>query len=336
MGSPSPSNRPGSKAQAAFWIDLQGNLWIFGGLTQSRTGTAGHTNDMWSYNISLSQWTWVSGNDIIGVSGIYESYQTNITLYPGSRYGSSFATDFKGNFWLYGGWGTDGQNHTGYLSDLWMFNLTSSSWIWIFGSNNSGVNSVYGYNNISVHPGGRMGSVSWIDASNNFWLLGGQGSGGYFNDLWIWNQIMFKWVLGAQVPNQPSIYGTLHSSFYSCSPGARSQSSVATDFKKDTTWVFGGLGYDSTSTVSDLNDLWRYSIIPSFPPIASNQIPSMHNYSWPVIIFVLGGVVCILIGICFGILIYKAAMMRRMKKTGNPEPKKESEVVKLDDLNVNP
>ena len=38
-------------------------------------------------------------------------------------------------------------------------------------------------------PGGRYGSVSWIDASGNFWLFGGNGIDstgtlGYLNDLW--------------------------------------------------------------------------------------------------------------------------------------------------------
>jgi hypothetical protein len=38
-------------------------------------------------------------------------------------------------------------------------------------------------------PGGRLGAASWIDASGNLWLFGGQGDDstgaqGYLNDLW--------------------------------------------------------------------------------------------------------------------------------------------------------
>jgi hypothetical protein len=33
-------------------------------------------------------------------------------------------------------------------------------------------------------PGARDSAVSWTDKNGNFWLFGGSGSVGFFNDLW--------------------------------------------------------------------------------------------------------------------------------------------------------
>ena len=58
-GVSSPSNEPPARYQAAYWIDLQGNYWMFGG---SEAMGMGH-NDLWKYEPSSNQWTWVSGSN---------------------------------------------------------------------------------------------------------------------------------------------------------------------------------------------------------------------------------------------------------------------------------
>ena len=71
-----------------------------------------------------------------------------------------------------------------------------NEWTWMGGSSavgrNGGQSGVYGTLGTAAStndPGGRFGAVSWIDASGNPWLFGGDGydstgAQGYLNDLW--------------------------------------------------------------------------------------------------------------------------------------------------------
>jgi hypothetical protein len=68
----------------------------------------------------------------------------------------------------------------------------------------------------------------------------------------------WTWMNGANVANQPGIYGTLGTAALSNVPGARmlavSQIDASGNF-----WLFGGNGFDSTGNGGDLDDLWKYS-----------------------------------------------------------------------------
>jgi hypothetical protein len=64
------------------------------------------------------------------------------------------------------------------MNDLWKFD--GEEWVWVSGSNSSNRYGIYGVkgvpdsNNI---PGGRYGSVTWMDNSGNMWIFGGSGYG---------------------------------------------------------------------------------------------------------------------------------------------------------------
>ena len=49
---------------------------------------------------------------------------------PGPRNGASTFKDSEGNYWLYGGFGTDFTRAEGYLNDLWKYDLEKKTWIW--------------------------------------------------------------------------------------------------------------------------------------------------------------------------------------------------------------
>ena len=59
QGWPSTSNVPGARSVAAYWTDLSGNFWLFGGFefyaSQQPTGSTLETNDLWEYTPPLSQ-----------------------------------------------------------------------------------------------------------------------------------------------------------------------------------------------------------------------------------------------------------------------------------------
>lgn len=181
-----PSNTPGGRSSAVSWLDLSGNLWLFGGMG---TGTDGYLqNDLWEFSPTTAQWTWMSGSDSHFAMGIYGmkgvAYPSNA---PGVRHGAISWLDAAGNFWLFGGFGS-ALHTSGYLNDLWKFDPETLEWTWISGSQVGSQAAVFGTKRVSDPanvPGGKALAVSWIDAQGNLWLFGGEElNGKYINDLW--------------------------------------------------------------------------------------------------------------------------------------------------------
>jgi N-acetylneuraminic acid mutarotase len=141
--------------------------------------------------------------------------------------------------------------------------------VWVSGSMQKNQPGVYGTKGIpdgNNIPGSRTDSVGWIDANDNLWLFGGYGYDDItigpdcLNDLWKYkiatNQ--WTWVGGANTVNQTGVYGTMGVPDANNMPGARYQSVSWTDANGNF-WLFGGAGYDSSSS-GGLNDLWVYDI----------------------------------------------------------------------------
>lgn len=152
LGKAAAGNFPGGRHSASSWTDSSGNLWLFGGEGMDASGTFGILNDLWEFNPSTNQWTWVSGSSTFGSScftydidpgetncalmGVYGTLGTSATgKTPGSRLGASTWTDSKGNLWLFGGWGYDMNfDLQFFFNDLWEFDTTKNQWIWMGGS----------------------------------------------------------------------------------------------------------------------------------------------------------------------------------------------------------
>lgn len=198
---------PGSRTNSVSWIDRNGNLWLFGGLGYDSTVFERDLNDLWEFNISSKQWTWVSGPSIVGsgaslcLAGVYGTQGTAAAVnVPGGRNAAVSWIDAAGNLWLLGGLGCDASGTTGSLNDLWEFDTASKTWTWQSGSNSvgpaqggtGGPSGIYGTQGTAAAgnvPGGRSGAVSWVDSSGTFWLFGGvahdaTGAFGTLNDLW--------------------------------------------------------------------------------------------------------------------------------------------------------
>ena len=133
LGTPAPANVPGGRLGAVSWTDTSGNLWLFGGVGFDSAGTSGDMNDLWRYNISIGQWTWMSGSNVVGQTGTYGTLGTpapgNV---PGARDNAVSWTDASGNLWLFGGVNFD---TTRDMNDLWMYSISSGQWTWMSGSN---------------------------------------------------------------------------------------------------------------------------------------------------------------------------------------------------------
>ena len=263
QGMPGAANKPGGRRRCTSWVDKSSNLWLFGGNGYDATTQVLYLNDLWKYDITLNQWTWVKGDTAGNINGVYGTQGTASPINkPGARYGSASWTDTAGRLWLFGGL-TDTGTGQQYLNDLWNYNILTNQWTWMKGDNVTGVIGVYGVKGVSAaanKPGARVYTTSWTDSSNNLWLFGGNASTlGYLNDLWKYNTNTneWTWVKGDNTADVAGIYGTKGISAMVNNPGARE---YAVSWKDVTgnLWLFGGYGF-SASGKGHLNDLWKYN-----------------------------------------------------------------------------
>jgi N-acetylneuraminic acid mutarotase len=233
----------------------------------SGTATANVTNVQiaCTTNPAPKTWTWMGGANVVNQTGTYGTQGTpSPANIPSARDSSATWADSAGNFWLFGGCGTGGSGSNGCLNDLWKY--SSGEWTWIGGSNTTNQAGVYGTQGIASPaniPGSRSEAVTWIDASGNFWLFGGNGydsvgGQGDLNDLWEYSSGQWTWVSGSNTAKQPGNYGTKGVAAPANIPGARHHAVSWID-QSGNLWLFGGVGYDSSGSKSTLNDLWQYS-----------------------------------------------------------------------------
>ena len=277
IGLPATSNKPGARLFSTGWIDASGNLWLFGGEGNDISiNSWGIFNDLWEYDISTGQWTWVSGDNTFNVYGVYGTKGTSsASNKPGAREASVSWTDASGNLWLFGGSGLDcgcdyGQSPYN-LNDLWKYDIHNGQWTWVSGDNIYNSRGVYGVKGIPAttnKPGARSGSSTWTDVLGNLWLFGGFGFGnsgpdyfyGELNDLWKYNIAtnQWTWISGDSTIHTYGIYGTKGVSAAANKPGAR-YAAISWIEASGNLWLFGGGGY-AASTTNRLNDLWEYNI----------------------------------------------------------------------------
>ena len=229
------TNKPGGRYVSAGWQDEAGNVWIFGGYGFDET-YAGNLNDMWKYNPSINQWTWMSGDKLRDQKAVFGTQGEAAPTYkPGSRIVGSAWKDAGGGLCMFGGYGFDAIN-SGYLNDLWRYNTSTNQWTWVKGDNTVDQRGVYGTMGMpdaSNKSGARTGSVSWSDGSGNLWLFGGTGydgnTSGVLNDLWkingaqvilplqlldfsgIWNTTVLQLKWKAEIENDFSHFNVLRS-----------------------------------------------------------------------------------------------------------------------------
>jgi Galactose oxidase, central domain/Kelch motif len=239
-GVASATNAPGGRQEAVGWADAAGNLWLFGGEGEDGNNppTAnGILDDLWEYNIAAKQWTFVLGNTKANQTGVYEA-QTVVG--PVSTTGAA---------------------------------STCGLTVGLTVSNNIICSPV---STAGALPGSRWGASGWTDAGGNLWLFGGWGldstgtnGNGALNDLWVYTPNStagqpgtWTWIKGSNTGAANGVYGDElrpYLTYEIWTPGGRSNATHWVDGNGQL-WLFGGAGYDSTSTTGNgyLNDMWRY------------------------------------------------------------------------------
>jgi N-acetylneuraminic acid mutarotase len=226
LGTPAASNIPGARDSAATWTDSSGNFWLFGGEGADAKGNFGWLNDLWEFQPSTQQWTWIGGSSTVpascagsttvpcGQPGVYGTLGSAAAAnVPGGRSTASYWTDSRGNFWLFGGGGFDADQNPGGLNDLWEFNPTTKQWTWMAGSSTMpascagsttgacgqpGIYGTLGSAAAANIPGSRISATNWTDKTGKLWIYGGQGLDGQGNfgqldDLWEFDPTTQQW-----------------------------------------------------------------------------------------------------------------------------------------------
>ena len=81
-GTATSTGQPSGRSSAMTWLDASGQFWVFSG--------AGGANDLWKFNTSTLQWTWISGNpgSTTMSAGVYGTQNAAATTnIPGQRSG---------------------------------------------------------------------------------------------------------------------------------------------------------------------------------------------------------------------------------------------------------
>jgi hypothetical protein len=267
QGVPAPGNTPGGRGRtSATWVDLSGNLWLYGGV-----GMSGNMGDLWKYDISINQWAWMKGSQTgmpaanWGVLGV-----PSPTNDPGQRIETNAAwVDNAGNLWLFGG---DGYN------DMWKYDISTNEWTWMAGPNamyqpgNWGTKGVAAPSNV---PSDRMVHAHWKDNAGNFWLFGAYSSQGIFDDVWKFDPStnQWTWMAGSNVPGAGRIYGTPCVADAANTPGARFENRTCWRDSCGNLFVYGG-GNDLGPS-EGYGDFWFYSVTTNqWTYISGDQAPN--------------------------------------------------------------
>jgi N-acetylneuraminic acid mutarotase len=318
LGTPAAANIPSARQGAMSWTDSSGHLWLFGGegpeasgtwgnggVGHSNNGNWGELNDLWEFDPSSNEWTWMGGSSTAGSNGGQPgAYGTLGTAaagnIPGSREDATTWADNSGNIWLFAGYGFDANGVEGALNDLWEFNHSTKQWAWMGGSSTvpcsgCGLSGVYGTLGTAAAgnmPGGRDGASGWTDSGGHLWLFGGQGldsnnNWSFLNDLWEFNPQTSQWIwmggnsTGYSIPNtanilavggfgQPGVWGTSGVPAVGNIPGGVWYATSWTD-SSGNFWLFGGYDFGADGNYGGMNAVWTYppSLTPSYTATAT-------------------------------------------------------------------
>ena len=261
-GVPHLNNIPGSRYGHQM-INIDGNIFLNGGKGFDASNL-GYLNDLWKYNFSISQWTWLSGSNTINNVGIYGIKQVYGPYIPSSRYNHQII-NIDGDIHLYGGYGyiQSISGDFGYHNDLWKYDSLIDQWMWMYGSEELNEFAYYA----NGLPGSRE-SHQMITIDGNIYMHGGIGHDetnfGLLNGLWKYlSQFGWEKLSGSDYINAIGRYGTKGVPHLDNAPGSRfGHQMINID---GNIFLHGGKGYDEGffSYLFDpgyLNDLWKYNI----------------------------------------------------------------------------
>jgi hypothetical protein len=136
LGAPAVANIPGGRQGALSWVDGSGHFWLLGGFGTDGAGDNYiYLNDLWEFDPSTNEWTWMSGSStapaLTGVPGVYGTLGTPAAgNTPSGRESGSSWVDSSGHLWLFGGEGNIVIGNIGlfvFSNDLWAYEPSPSA-----------------------------------------------------------------------------------------------------------------------------------------------------------------------------------------------------------------
>lgn len=251
QGISSPLNIPPARGWGAnCWTGSDGHLYLYGG---SNFGSS--FDDLWQYNISTNEWTWIHGNTIGPVTPIYGTKGVpSPTNTPGSRQECKSGWTTPNLLWTFGG---DDNN------DLWSFDLSTHLWTWEAGDAFIGSLGNYGIKGVAAPtnaPPGRFSYTKWKDSKGHFYIFAGYGNFNQLNDLWAYdlNTKMWTWTSGTQNINDLGQDNGNCIEDVNNSPASRMENQTAQTNSEcaNAFWTFGGFDINNSKS---FNDLWIYN-----------------------------------------------------------------------------
>ncbi|MGV3505490.1 MAG: Kelch repeat-containing protein [Adhaeribacter sp.] len=254
------ANAPGARYYAQTW-ENNGQLYLFGGIGNA-AATTGNLNDLWVFDLTTKNWTWLKGSNAAGEAGVYGTRGTaDAANIPGAR-ANTFGWTQDGKLYLFGG---EEEYYSGKkkFGDLWEFDPATGNWRWLKGGkllDQPRITGTQGTADIANSPGGRAKAVGW-QLNGRVYLFGGHATVGAvdvkLNDMWVFDPASgnWTWLEGSQTLEQLGVYGTQGLAAAGNVPGARV--AMVNWELKGKLYLFGGLGAGNDH-VGVLNDLWEY------------------------------------------------------------------------------
>lgn len=265
----SPSNWPSARVTPSYTHDASGNLWMYGGTGKDSADTYGRLGDLWKFDVSTHEWTWVSGTNFADIAatnasaglGVYDPGNS-----PNRRYaGFAFFNNSTNEFYLFGGsiaaWFT-------WQNDMWSYSVSLDQWA--DRDNSSSGNGSYGTRGVEAPtnwPGARhYGAAAVNPVDGSFYVFGGEGNDAtgaqwVLSDLWKYNPSngQWTWLAGSDTQGAAGVYGTQGVGDSANHPGGRFALYGGSADSNGDFWVYGGYGKDSSgSGDGGLGDLWKY------------------------------------------------------------------------------
>ncbi len=256
-GIPSATNCPSARGWGIMcWSDKNNNLWLYGGVG----GNSDVFQDLWKYNITSNEWTWMSGTDTppnitnFGIKGV-ASINNNP---PQVRENNCVWVDDSNNLWFFGGL----DEWDDYYNDLWNYKTSTNEWTWIYGNAlpNTPINfGQKGIPDTNNNPGGRCSYSSFKDNLGNLYFFGSWNNFvnlSLLNDIWKYNTITntWTWVSGDIIINGTGNYGSICNADINIAPRSRLENRSSWSDSCGL-WIFGGW----MESWDELSDLWRYN-----------------------------------------------------------------------------
>lgn len=210
QGVPAMGNTPPNPNTASHWVDLDGNLWLYGGFTGvGVTGT--EYQDMWKYDVTNNTWIWMSGpgNNV----SVASNFGTIGSFSPTSRPRGSWGLWHSGQTvtWVTPNgdlWMTiydiipTGQFSSATGSSTWKYSTTLNQWACMHkGGYNLGTMGIPAATN---SPQPAYSQTAWVSDDGNLWLYES-----WSGKMWSFNTTTNMWTYQCGSISATAVVGTI-------------------------------------------------------------------------------------------------------------------------------